>query len=535
LPTGIVGGVNISSWSIMGLADRLTPQNPASASSRESWSYPAFHVADLSAASRCAAPEPPRPAEPGAERISQPMLVGALHLFDVLNFPTSGLLAYLSASRTASLDGVWLWTGLVTTTVIGLAVLEARYSYTIRAMGSFGRQAVSLALAFGLALALWSAAAIQAGFSEPELLRDWTALWFAGGCVTGCGARAVFAGAVALWTRQGRLARRTVVVGGGAHALETIQRLEKSGKGALQILGVFDDRHRARLPEDIGHYKLLGAFDDLDAFCRDEKVDLLIVAIPLSAEARLLQILGKLWVLPVDVRISALGTKLTLRDRVYHHIGEVPFLPVFDKAISDWGNARKAMFDAVAGLALTIALSPLLALIALGVKLTSPGPIIFRQVRYGFNNERFEVFKFRSMYVDLCDPTAEKQVTRHDPRVTPFGAFIRRTSLDELPQLFNVLRGDLSLVGPRPHAIKGKAAGRAYEQVVDGYFARHRVRPGITGWAQVNGWRGETDTIEKIEQRVAYDLQYIENWSVCLDLKILATTPVAVLFGKNAF
>jgi len=169
------------------------------------------------------------------------------------------------------------------------------------------------------------------------------------------------------------------------------------------------------------------------------------------------------------------------------------------------------------------------------VKLSSRGPVLFRQVRFGFNNERFEVVKFRSMYSELCDPAAEKLVTRNDSRVTPFGAFLRRTSLDELPQLFNVLRGELSLVGPRPHAVKGKAAGLVYEQVVEGYFARHRVKPGITGWAQINGWRGETDTIEKIEQRVACDLYYIENWSVWLDIRILLLTPFAVLFGKNAF
>ena len=519
----------------MGVADRLPSQNRASSARSESWSYPAFHVADMAAAARSAAQDSPAPGLAPEERISQPVLVGGLQLFDALNFPVSGLLAYLSAAQSMSLDGAWIVTSLAATTLIGLAVLRERYAYTIRAMGNFPRQAVSLALAFGLALALWNAAAVLAGFSEPHLLRAWTLLWFAGGWTTGCGARALFAGAVILWTRQGRLARRTVVVGGGAYALETIRRLESSGKGALQILGIFDDRNRARLPADIGRYRLLGAFDDLDAFCRDQKVDLLIVAIPLSAEARLLQILKKLWVLPVDVRISALGTKLTLRDRVYHHIGEVPFLPVFDKPISDWGNALKAMFDAVVALALIVILSPLLALIALGVKLSSRGPVLFRQVRFGFNNERFEVVKFRSMYSELCDPAAEKLVTRNDSRVTPFGAFLRRTSLDELPQLFNVLRGELSLVGPRPHAVKGKAAGLVYEQVVEGYFARHRVKPGITGWAQINGWRGETDTIEKIEQRVACDLYYIENWSVWLDIRILLLTPFAVLFGKNAF
>jgi exopolysaccharide biosynthesis polyprenyl glycosylphosphotransferase len=203
--------------------------------------------------------------------------------------------------------------------------------------------------------------------------------------------------------------------------------------------------------------------------------------------------------------------------------------------MSDWDIAIKAIFDRVAAAILVVLLSPVLALLALGVKLSSPGPALFVQKRYGFNNEQFGVFKFRSMYTDVCDAQASKLVTRNDPRVTPFGTFIRRSSLDELPQLFNVLRGDLSLVGPRPHALKGNAAGVTYENIVKGYFARHRVKPGITGWAQINGWRGETDTVEKIEQRVAHDLYYIENWSLWLDIKILLKTPVSVLRGTNAF
>ena len=162
--------------------------------------------------------------------------------------------------------------------------------------------------------------------------------------------------------------------------------------------------------------------------------------------------------------------------------------------------------------------------------------MFFKQKRFGFNNELIEVYKFRSMYVDQLDPTAAKLVTRDDPRVTRVGRFIRKTSLDELPQLFNVVfKGDLSLVGPRPHAVHAKAADRQYDEVVDGYFARHRVKPGITGWAQVNGWRGETDTQEKIQQRVEHDLYYIENWSILFDLYILAITPIALLKSDNAF
>jgi len=174
-----------------------------------------------------------------------------------------------------------------------------------------------------------------------------------------------------------------------------------------------------------------------------------------------------------------------------------------------------------------------MALVALAIKLDSRGPILFRQKRYGFNNELIGVFKFRSMYVDQCDATASKLVTRDDPRVTKVGRFIRKTSLDELPQLFNVVKGDLSLVGPRPHALQAKAADKLYDDVVDGYFARHRVKPGITGWAQINGWRGETDTSEKIQRRVEFDLFYIENWSVLFDLYILLMTPISLLSKKE--
>jgi lipopolysaccharide/colanic/teichoic acid biosynthesis glycosyltransferase len=170
------------------------------------------------------------------------------------------------------------------------------------------------------------------------------------------------------------------------------------------------------------------------------------------------------------------------------------------------------------------------------VKLDSKGPVLFKQKRHGFNNELVEVYKFRSMYTDQLDFTAKKLVTKNDPRVTRVGRFIRKTSLDELPQLFNVVfKGNLSLIGPRPHVINARAAEHQYDEVVDGYFARHRVRPGITGWAQIHGWRGETDTPEKIQGRVEHDLYYIENWSIFLDIYILLATPFALLNTENAY
>ena len=243
----------------------------------------------------------------------------------------------------------------------------------------------------------------------------------------------------------------------------------------------------------------------------------------------------KLWVLPVDIRLAAHSHGLSFRPRAYSHVGSVPCLDLSDRPLGDGDRLVKSVFDRVVAVLALILLSPVMALVALAVKLDSPGPVFFRQRRHGFNNELVDVWKFRSMRTDMTDHSASRLVTKGDARVTKVGRIIRKTSLDELPQLFNVLNGTLSLVGPRPHAAQAKAADRLYHDVVDGYFARHKVKPGITGLAQIRGWRGETDTEEKIQGRVAADLEYIENWSLGLDLYVLAMTPVALLKSDNAY
>lgn len=266
------------------------------------------------------------------------------------------------------------------------------------------------------------------------------------------------------------------------------------------------------------------------------RLDLIIFTLPISAEQRILQMLRKLWVLPVDIRLASHTNQLRFRPRAYSYVGGVPVIDVFDKPLADWGVVVKMIFDRVVGAFALVALSPIFLFTAIAIKLDSKGPVFFKQRRYGFNNELVEVYKFRSMYVDTLDHGASKLVTKGDPRVTRVGRFIRKTSIDELPQLINVVfKGNLSLVGPRPHALQAKADNRQYEEVVDGYFARHRVRPGITGWAQVNGWRGETDTQEKIQRRVECDLYYIENWSIIFDIYILAITPIALTKSENAY
>ena len=207
-----------------------------------------------------------------------------------------------------------------------------------------------------------------------------------------------------------------------------------------------------------------------------------------------------------------------------------------DKPITDWDVVMKWVFDKTVGSIILLLASPLMLLTAIAIRFDSRGPVFFKQRRYGFNSELIEVYKFRSMYVDQCDATAARLVQRGDPRVTRVGRFIRKTSIDELPQLINVVfKGNLSLVGPRPHAVDAKAGNRLYDEAVDGYFARHRVKPGITGWAQISGWRGETDTQEKIQRRLEHDLYYIENRSILLDVFILAKTPLALTHTENTF
>ncbi len=366
--------------------------------------------------------------------------------------------------------------------------------------------------------------------------RVWMLGWYFCGLAALLVERWVLALITRYMTRTGRLDRRTVVVGGGAPGELLLQELSKQKETDLRICGVFDDRGDDRSPDVLAGYPKLGNVDDLVALARHTRIDLIIFALPISAEQRLLQMLRKLWVLPIDIRLAAHMAKLKFRPRSYSYIGSVPVLDVFDKPIADWDVVLKSIFDRLVGALALVILSPVLAATALAVKLDSRGPIFFKQKRYGFNNELVEIWKFRSMYAESLDVLADRLVTKGDPRVTRVGRFIRKTSLDELPQLFNVVfKGNLSLVGPRPHAVHAKAANRQYDDVVDGYFARHRVRPGITGWAQVNGWRGETDTPLKIQRRVEHDLYYIENWSLFFDMYILLITPFALIRTENAY
>jgi Undecaprenyl-phosphate glucose phosphotransferase len=419
--------------------------------------------------------------------------------------------------------------------VLSIVAFQAADIYQVQAFRGYEKQYMRLASAWSLVFLVAIGVSFFSKTGE-QFSRIWLGSFYLVGLIVLLVFRRALFLLVQRWTKVGYLTRRTVIVGAGAPGAAVIETLKRQKNLGLHIIGLFDDRNESRTGAECAGEPKLGTVEDLVAFGRRTRIDLVIFSLPISAEGRILEMLRKLWVLPVDIRLAAHSNKLQFRPRSYSYIGNMPVLDVADRPIADWDVVMKWLFDKIVGGLMLIALSPIMLVAAIAIKLDSPGPVLFKQKRYGFNNNLIEVFKFRSMRTDAADASASRLVTKGDPRVTRVGRFIRKASIDELPQLFNVVfKGNLSLVGPRPHAINAKAAARRYDEAVDGYFARHRVKPGLTGWAQVSGWRGETDTQEKIQKRVEHDLYYIENWSVLLDLYILFRTPFALLDTENAY
>jgi len=323
--------------------------------------------------------------------------------------------------------------------------------------------------------------------------------------------------------------RRAVVAGGGLEAERLIRGLAARPDNDIRIHAVFDDRNRPRTGSPVLDVPVIGSFADLVRFCRDAEIDLILLTLPPSAEARIATLLAQFRVLPVPVHLTAFSTGFRFDDGT----GLTQLLPA---TFRPERRLAKRVFDLVFATLLLVGLAPVMALAALAVRLDSPGPVFFRQDRHGFNDRVVRVWKFRTMFADQCDPDARKIVTRGDPRVTRVGRVLRRTSLDELPQLFNVLGGSLSLVGPRPHAVDARSSRRErFAAIVEGYSARHRLPPGITGWAQVNGYRGEVCDPESLRRRVEHDLDYIENWSLWRDFVILLRTPASLVTTGRAY
>ena len=463
------------------------------------------------------------------------VLAGIVRVIEVVLVATIGLALYLWSVASVTDSAHYYIGSIFGISLLSLLAFQAADIYQVQAFRGHEKQYMRLASAWSVVflLAVTISYFTKAG---DEFARPWLGTYYVVGLFGLIAFRRALFMLVRRWTRQGRLDRRTVVVGADGSGEALIAALAAQRDSDVRVIGVFDDRGDDRSSASCGGVPKLGTVDDLVEFARHTRVDLVIFSLPISAESRILQMLKKLWVLPVDIRLAAHADKLRFRPRSYSYIGHVPVIDIFDRPIADWDVVMKWLFDKIIGSLVLICVAPILLLIALAIKLDSKGPIFFKQRRYGFNNKFVEIYKFRSMYAEHTDAAASRLVTKNDPRVTRVGRFIRKTSLDELPQLFNVVfTGNLSLVGPRPHAIYAKAADHLYDEAVDGYFARHRVKPGITGWAQINGWRGETDSREKILRRVEHDLYYIENWSILFDLYIVARTPFALIRGEGAY
>jgi Undecaprenyl-phosphate glucose phosphotransferase len=473
-------------------------------------------------------------AEPVADPISPVVLIGLVRLAEFITIAAIGAAAY-GVLLYPSPGFAWNYAAAIVL-MSGAAILafQAFEIYSVPAFRTHVRQLYRLALAWTLVF-LIAFAVSSFGKFNGTFSGMWAASWFCVGFFALFFGRFVLTALVRPWARDGRLLRRVVVVGGGREGESLIRALESEADSDVRIIGMFDDRADDRTPPVVAGIPKLGSVEDLILFTRLTRVDLVLVAMPLTAEERVLQMVRKLWVLPVDVRLAAHMSRLRFSPRAYSYVSNVPALDIFDKPIAEWNMVMKTLLDRIAGALILIPFAPVMAATAIAIRLESPGPVLFRQRRLGFNNEIIEILKFRSLYHQHADPNARRVVTKGDPRVTKVGRFIRKTSIDELPQLINVLRGQLSLVGPRPHAVEAPTANRLWEEVVDGYFARHRVRPGLTGWAQINGWRGELDTPEKLQHRVEHDLYYIENWSLLFDLYILLRTPFALLKTENAY
>jgi putative colanic acid biosysnthesis UDP-glucose lipid carrier transferase len=324
--------------------------------------------------------------------------------------------------------------------------------------------------------------------------------------------------------------RSAVVVGAGNLGVKVAKALGASRDTGIDFIGYFDDRADDRVHRE-ALAKRLGSLQDVASYVSSHGVHEVYITLPLGSQPRIVELLERvqgttasLYFVPDVFGISIIQGRL-------QDLNGVPVVGICETPFTGTNQLVKRASDLILASLILIIVSPLMLLVALGVKLSSPGPVFFVQRRNGLDGDEIAVYKFRSMTTQ--DNGAQvPQAVRGDPRITPFGAFIRRTSLDELPQFFNVLQGRMSIVGPRPHAV---AHNELYRQVIKAYMVRHKVKPGITGWAQVNGHRGETDTIEKMQSRVEYDLEYLRNWTLRLDLQIIARSIRFLFFDKRAY
>jgi putative colanic acid biosynthesis UDP-glucose lipid carrier transferase len=375
-------------------------------------------------------------------------------------------------------------------------------------------------------LALCGYATRSLGLFEPEVLFWWGLITPALQWVAFFVGRKLLRRAAA----QPENRRTAVVVGAGALGVKVSRAFQARGDIGLAFLGYFDDRADDRVDPDAAGLRL-GTLKQVAPYIREHGVHEVYITLPLGSQPRIVALLEEVQGTTASVFFVPDVFGISIIQGRLQDMNGVPVVGLCETPFTGTNRLVKRVSDVMLSGVILLLIAPLLALVAVGVKLSSPGPVIFRQRRNGLDGEEIIVYKFRSMRTQ-DNGAVVPQATKDDPRITPFGAFLRRSSLDELPQFVNVLQGRMSIVGPRPHAV---AHNEQYRQLIKAYMVRHKVKPGITGWAQIHGHRGETDTIEKMQARVEYDLEYLRNWSLGLDLQIIARTIKLVFFDRNAY
>ncbi len=389
---------------------------------------------------------------------------------------------------------------------------------------------VTTAAAWGLAMTILLGLGFMTRVSD-SFARSSVVAWFLLACLGLMLGRMISRAVMEACCRRGIGVKRAAIAGLNELGLQVAENARNHPECGMQVVGFFDDRERERLVSlDSTYPSFLGGIDDMLAMAKAGKLDRVLVTLPMRAEKRIQSIMDELADSTVSVYIVPDFFVFELLHSRWSEIGGLPVVSVFESPLYGVDGILKRSLDAALATLALVCLSPIMLICGLMVKLTSPGPIFFRQKRYGLDGQVILVWKFRSMRTCDNGPVV-KQATKDDPRVTPVGKFLRRTSLDELPQLFNVISGNMSLVGPRPHA---NAHNEHFRKLIRGYMLRHKVKPGITGLAQVEGSRGETDTVEKMEQRIHLDHRYIREWSLWLDIKIMFKTFWVVL-AKEAY
>lgn len=457
------------------------------------------------------------------------MLDALLRVLDAGVIVAAALIAYLMEFRHAALPDLYIL--IVALTALLSALVFSGFGLYRPWRGSRLRLelrllSVAWLMVFAVLLAL-----IGLLESTAEVSRAWLLAWFVIGAVSLYALRTVLRLGLRWARSHGFNHRRIVVVGSQPFAMDVARQLRSSPWAGLDIVHVFT-------VEDLDGGRAAGALGDssqsgvLRRLIESEQIDQVWIAMALREEDRVKELLHGLRHSTADIRWvpDIFGFRL-----LNHSITEVAELPVLNLSSTPMygvNRALKAIEDHLLSLLILTLVSPLLLIVAIGVKLSSPGPIIYKQLRHGWNGKPIRVYKFRTMYAEHLRDATLQQAQPEDARVTPFGRFLRRTSLDELPQFYNVLQGRMSIVGPRPHALEHN---EEYKDLVEQYMLRHKVKPGITGWAQINGYRGRTDALSKMEKRVQYDLFYIENWSLWFDMKIIVLSFFRGFMHRNAY